>query len=99
MSKHRNPIDKIIITFANGAVTTVTPESGHSVILSLDSGDHIDQVVTGKVSELCGLLDSIHAHNPEILAIVTAARITKRGQKLNIISDEAFRDTPTGGTA
>ena len=66
-------IEKIVITHKDGTVSTVSPDSGHSIIISLDCGGSIAQVVSGKLPELCGLLDSIHTQNPEILARLTAA--------------------------
>jgi hypothetical protein len=98
MTKNKS-IEKIVITHKDGTVTTVGPDSGHSIIISLDCGGSIAQVVSGKLPELCGLLHSIHTQNPEILARLTAAQSGMQVPRLDRITDEAFRDLPVGGTA
>jgi hypothetical protein len=98
MTKNKS-IDKIVITHKDGTVSTVTPDSGHTIIISLDCGGTIAQVVSGKLPELCGLLDSIHTQNPEILARLTAAKSGMQVTRFDRITDEAFRDLPVGGTA
>jgi hypothetical protein len=98
MTKNKS-IVKIVITHKDGTVSNVAPGSGHSIIISLDCGGSIAQVVSGKLPELCGLLDSIHTKNPEILARLTAAQSGKQVTRFDRITDEAFLDLPVGGTA
>jgi hypothetical protein len=98
MTKNKS-IEKIVITHKDGTVSTVTPDSGHTIIISLDCGGSIAQVVSGKLPELCGLLDSIHTQNPGILARLTAAQSGSQVTSYDRITDEAFLDLPVGGTA
>jgi hypothetical protein len=62
-----NVIDKITIEFENGDVTVVEPGDRQSIILSLDRGERITQFVNVKLSELCGLLDTITYGSPVAL--------------------------------